>query len=147
MEAIGVTQEQLEKAAGPPSGAPVRLYGLRPTAKGWRFTLKTYTPTGCNGRPAKAATPYRRLSQHVDRKKDGTPYQRTVPGAVCWHGHRDFFRALYKLAPEAIIKTALATYRNSRHFEEAFPGTRQVATDSPRMNTVPYDQACTCHPS
>ena len=32
--------------------------------------------------------------------KDGS--LRRVPGAVCWHGHRDFMRALFRLAPESM---------------------------------------------
>jgi hypothetical protein len=42
--------------------------------------------------------------------------------AICWHGHRDFFRALFLRAPEAVAKTAFAKY-TAENFEAVFPET------------------------
>lgn len=62
------------------------------------------------------------------RRKDGE--RRRVPGAVCWHGHRDFFRALYDLAgPNVRVKTMLADYRNADHFELEYPTTTPTPCD------------------
>lgn len=63
--------------------------------------------------------------------------------AVCWHGFRDFFRELYRLSPNAYIKTGLALYRNSESFEKVFPGTafRNIgSTYSP----LQISDACWC---
>lgn len=50
---------------------------------------------------------------------------RVMPGLVNWYGYRDFFRALFSLAPDAIIRTAWETYHGKddfcrRYHETAF---------------------------
>lgn len=80
--------------------------------------------------------PYQRCSTWRGGK-DGTP--RKV-AAVCWHGHRDFMRALFETAPEARLKTALADYRGADDFEAKFLGTRGTGNGW----NVSYEQACGC---
>jgi hypothetical protein len=63
--------------------------------------------------------------------------------AVCWHGHRDFFRALYRRSPEARIKTALADYRGTDGFERDFPATGQGNVGSWAEPQAAQD-ACDC---
>lgn len=63
--------------------------------------------------------------------------------AVCWHGHRDFFRALYRRSPDARIKTALADYRGSDGFEAAFPATGHTNVGSWAQPEAASD-ACAC---
>lgn len=70
--------------------------------------------------------------------------------AASWEAFRDLFREVYKINPEAVIYTALATYRGSAHFEEIFPetGRRNVggvmnpvtmpALSIPRESTVEF---------
>jgi len=77
---------------------------------GGRFGLKTDGGIKTNKKHPK----YRKIGR----------YGRTVPGAVCWHGHRDFFRELFELKPEAVIETALATYKGAEHFEDTYRDTR-----------------------
>jgi hypothetical protein len=43
--------------------------------------------------------------------------------AVCWHGHRDWMRELFRINPDAVISSALATYRGVRDFDEKFSAT------------------------
>ncbi len=43
--------------------------------------------------------------------------------AACWHAHRDFMRAIFKLAPDALLITALTRYEGSAGFEHEFPYT------------------------
>lgn len=43
--------------------------------------------------------------------------------AACWHVHRDFMRHLYRMAPDAIIITALARYDGAQSFEDTFEDT------------------------
>jgi hypothetical protein len=52
---------------------------------------------------------------------------------VCWHAHRDFFRALFELAPDATVRTGLGragvTY-SAGTFENDFPGTYNMNAGS-----------------
>lgn len=92
---------------------------------------------------------YQRLSQRTQRSTaqghEGKEFARVVPGRVCWHGHRDFFRALYKLAPRAVVRTAMAVYRDAEDFEAHFESTRrQLGGESWVGMMKPYADACTC---
>lgn len=127
MIAWGVTIEQLEQAA---ADAKVRLYDPRPDGRGLRFTLKTIEA------PRRKA-PWRRHSTNITNR-DGS--YRTVPGAVCWHGHREFMRQLFELAPEARLKTALADYRGRDDFEL----THQATQGAGNSYHLAYGQACYC---
>lgn len=137
MNARGVTKGQLEQAA---REVGVELYNLREAGKteraGWAFTLKTGKATS-----PKERAKYRRVSK-LTSYRDGKRH--TVPGAVCWHGHRDFFRALYKLAPQARIKTAMAVYLNARHFEELHPDTFWMGGERMGAAMVPASDLCVC---
>lgn len=45
---------------------------------------------------------------------------------VCWHAHRDFFRALFVLEPSAVVSTGIGRERityTAGSFESVFPGT------------------------
>lgn len=61
------------------------------------------------------------LTVHASSKPGG---RRSNTGrkvaAACWHVHREFFRHLYDLAPEAVIQSALATYTSKEDFEKTF---------------------------
>ena len=63
--------------------------------------------------------------------------------AVCWHGHRDWMRALFALDPDARIKTAMADYRESDGFERVFPATGDRNIGS-QMHPLIYRDACYC---
>lgn len=63
--------------------------------------------------------------------------------AICWHGFRDFFRAVYRREPAAVFRTAFAVYRGSDNFESAFPDTAARNIGS-RMYPVAADEACFC---
>lgn len=92
------------------------------------------------------------LDSMQPRHDDGDlPYQRhstnrsaIIAGrriaAVCWHGHRDFMRALFRMQPEARIKTALADYRGVADFEMKY---RDTQGEGNRYNLA-YGQACGC---
>ncbi len=95
-----------------------------------------------------------RLSVDTARHRDEggfLPYQRMSMSrginrkiaAVCWHGHRDFMRALFEMASEARIKTALADYRGTADFEHKFRSTQGEGNGW----NVSYEQACGCSDS
>ena len=64
--------------------------------------------------------------------------------AACWHVHREFMRAVYRRAPEAVIITALARYEDAQDFEEKF-----TATGHGNIGSAAHPQsmrnACECH--
>jgi len=95
------------------------------------------------------------VDSSADRDADGyLPYQRcsTSRGsrrklaAVCWHGHRDFMRALFRRSPEMRLKTALADYRGSDDFERTYLGTDGGNATGGLGNYyhLPYGEACNC---
>ncbi len=61
-------------------------------------------------------------------RKDGAP--RTAGAAVCWHGHREFFDALFTAFPDARVKTWMATYNGDDDFTDKFSATRSMNVGS-----------------
>lgn len=49
---------------------------------------------------------------------------------ACWHAHRDFFYAVFKINPKAVVHTALATYRGVDDFQEKFMDTAYLKLHS-----------------
>jgi len=61
--------------------------------------------------------------------------------AVCWHGHREFFRALFTLAPAAVVTTSLAKY-TAANFEATYASTdRYIGL---LVAPLLYSEACSC---
>lgn len=63
--------------------------------------------------------------------------------AACWHAYRDFLAELFRIDPECVVRTALATYRGRTGFEEAFPGTYWKNVGS-QVEPHYYGQCCEC---
>lgn len=153
MNVKGVTYAQISEAA---EEVGVRIYNYQDKGKQkmidnrlqWllecTFTLKTgdpriwLAPLNRDGKAPKMLARFRRFSERTGH---------TIPGAVCWHGHRDFLRALFHLAPNATVKTAVAVYRGADNFEATYratassPSSWQSASWS---QTVSTDNACSC---
>ena len=84
----------------------------------------------------------------------GEHYRRRSPGgrriaAVCWHGHRDFFRTLFWMAPEAKVSTAQTRRlpRGERFytrdtFSERYP--RTDANIGSLFEPARYSDCCDC---
>ena len=62
--------------------------------------------------------------------------------ALCWHGHRDVMREIFKLAPDALLITALARYEGIEGFEDLFEetGYRNIGS-----MYAPMDMCEACH--
>jgi hypothetical protein len=91
------------------------------------------------------------LLSGVKRDKDHK-YQRTSASgfnadrrvnAVCWHGHRDFMRALFRRDRDARIKSYFSDYKGSDDFEATFPetGYRNVGS---MMYPMQMREVCNC---
>jgi hypothetical protein len=63
--------------------------------------------------------------------------------AVCWHGFRDFFRAVYRVTPDARFATAMDTWRGSADFEARFRDTGHKNIGS-QACPVAAAEACRC---
>lgn len=50
--------------------------------------------------------------------------------AVCWHGYKEFLTHLFELSPDAVVTTALATYRGREDFLAKFPDTANHSVNS-----------------
>ena len=123
MQAWNVDPSILYRAA---ESVGVRMDNLRKQGRAIAFRLKTTLPVR-----------YGRRSQQV-RTKAGE--LRRVPGAVCWHGHRAFMRAVFAVNPEARIKTALADYHGVHQFEE----THSATAGQGNGYNLAYGSACYC---
>jgi hypothetical protein len=112
---------QLEAAA---AETGVRLENVRPLGRRWGFVL--------------------RLAP--DRKWQRRSWQGRRIAAVSWHGHRDFFRALFRLAPNAIVTSHWAagwTVYTAATFEATYRATGAANIGS-MMQPVRYADACDC---
>jgi len=69
-------------------------------------------------------------------------YRRAHVNAVCWHGHRDLFRALFAILPDLKIRTMMATYTGAT-FEDKFKDTYYRNAGS-QMNPTYYGSLCIC---
>lgn len=92
------------------------------------------------------------LDTSIPKKESGYKYQRTSASmfhegrrvaAVCWHGHRDFMRAIFARDPDARIKSHFADYRGARDFEDSFPSTAHRNVGS-LMYPMFAKDVCTC---
>ena len=52
---------------------------------------------------------------------------------VCWHGHRDFMREVFKREPSARIRTSLAHYKSGEDFEARYRGTKRGSLSPPMV--------------
>jgi len=101
------------------------------------------------------ASPVRRWAngrRWPDERGDGK-YQRLSSGygralehrvfAVCWHGFRDFLRAVYRLEPNAVFYTAFDTWRGSEDFEARYQdsGFRNIGSQAMPISAC---EACRC---
>lgn len=92
-----------------------------------RLSVNQLSPRNSNG-----FLPYQRKSM-------STMNSRRI-AAVCWHGHREFMRAIFKRNLEARIKTALADYRGAEDFEQKFEATFGQGNEY----HLSYGQSCDC---
>ena len=93
-----------------------------------------------------------RATKDENGKGTGYRYQRTSASwhndnrrvfAVCWHGHRDFMREIFKHDPDARIKTMWADYKGTENFEATYPDTGYRNVGAPIFPRYAAE-ICTC---
>ena len=123
------TREQLQQAA---AVADVRLQHCDATNKAHTSFRVKLTLTDSHR--------WQRVSGSWFRNVDGT---RRKVHAVCFHGHLLFMAEVYRLAPGAVIASAVTRYTSIedlwQHAEEA--GARNVGSHA---YTAQYDDLCLC---
>jgi hypothetical protein len=63
--------------------------------------------------------------------------------AACWHVHRDVMIEIFKLNPNANLKTAMAHYKNKESFYDLYPGTADINVGS-QMYPITMLELCDC---
>ncbi len=126
MKIKGITESELRAAVQTASDEFYRgnIVFRREPEKVGRFLHFTLAVKGCGGRGA----------HH-------TAQRRTA--AACWHAHRDVMRAIFKLAPDALLITMLARYEGSEGFEHEFPMTGAQNAGSMMQSRLRQD-CCKC---
>jgi hypothetical protein len=141
MTATGVTREVLEAAAAE-VGVRAEIEPL--SQSGTRHRVKLY--------PVPPPEAYTKGGRRRPGKRGDARWQRTSASAfnddrrvnaVCWHGFRAFFRAVYRMEPHAIFRTAAATYKGAEHFEAIHPSTARRNIGS-NFRPVNMGEACRC---
>jgi hypothetical protein len=128
--------EQVQKAA---EKVGVRVIEWRPVSRAGRGAYRFRLGLG-------AERDYQRLSASTGRGPNGAGHR---IAAVCWHGHRDFYRALFRIAPEARVQTTLTRgferghrYYTAENFERVYQETdRNIGS---LMSPMAFSEACTC---
>lgn len=128
MIAKGITAEQLQAAA---DEIGVTL-DMNPTnERGDRHRVKVNP--GDWKDPETGDRKYQHRSWSSDRRVH----------AVCWHGFRDFFRACFRRAPDAVFTTAMDKWDGSDDFEARYrqSGLRNVGS---MVQPCLACEACSC---
>lgn len=141
MIASNVKRETLESAS---ASIGVRLDITTLNQKGTRHRVKVFpivpdsafTKSGRRKRGERGDARYQRTSfsfMHNERRV----------AAVCWHGFRDFFRAVFAIEADAKFATALDTWNGAADFEARYreSGTRNAGAP---IAPVCHAEACRC---
>lgn len=122
-------------------GTTAQVIEAAATAAGVRADVRDVRPTRDGGQRVRFG-----LRLGCCRRADGS---RRHSGAVCWHGHRDFFRALFAAAPGARVQT-MQTERTvpggwytAGNFEDVYQNTGDANVGS-AYDPISYADACDC---
>lgn len=115
--------------------------GIRPCGKGWRFVLRAEVGVFSRRRPYVRCEHLRHGPIGATACNYGCRPSRMA--SVCWHGHREFMRALFALAPDARIITGIVTYKGSADFEATHDDTGYQNIGM-QCEPVAYREACDC---
>lgn len=124
MKAYGIELLQLRKAAGLVHVDLYQVKALNKKGTGWQFTI----------RPS---------ILYPEKWRSVNPVTGRRVHAVCWHGHRAFFRKCFEYAPKARFKSTIETWNGSEDFES-----RHLASGFKNRGSMiaPFyvNQACRC---
>ena len=135
----GLTLNQIQKAvASVPNADWEYIY---PLGGGYRVKLKVKDSKGLYHRRGL----FHRSSSYI--RPDGAMGRKEYPpkrlAALCWHGFKEVFEAMYQLNPATVIITAKIRYQNKEDFEDNYRDTGYQNIGS-TMYPVQYNEACDC---
>lgn len=136
MIASNVTLQELEAAAAQ-VGVSIDARALSESGRRWRVKVNPISEVYLGPRGGEHR---RRKYQRISASMYGNG--RKIH-AVCWHGFRDFFRAVYAVNPGAKFKTAFATWNGSADFEARFRNSGHRNIGAP-IAPVAAAEACAC---
>ena len=91
----------------------VRLIDVDHKPHGWvRFRLAPVM--------ARTVGPRGGVTQRPLRYAKRSTRGRRTSNGICWHGHRDFMREVYKYQTTARFRSAVAKYNDREHFERTY---------------------------
>jgi hypothetical protein len=129
-------------------GVRVDVRDVRPTRDGGqrvRFGLRLGDAISTTGKKKDARRKYQRVGVAGWNAAGAT---RRI-ASVCWHGHREFFRALFAGSPSARVQTAQTMtavpgkWYTADNFESVYQNTGHVNVGS-QYAPLAYADACTC---
>lgn len=103
----------------------------RISVENYRMTWQSDSPIGnvyaaitwSRGRRVRFTLETRDASAHGSRTASSGRHMRKAS----WEAHRDVLRALFQLDPQAVVRTALATYSGKADFERSHPATADAS--------------------
>lgn len=100
--------------------------GIRRVGRAYQFRLRL-------GKRVDGVRRFQRLGGYTGRQ---------LMHGVCWHGHREFFFALYRRFPDAYVKTGVTIYRDRQHFLETYRSTMGLTCNG--WQGVHREAGCVC---
>ncbi len=139
MKIKGLTEQQIRECAE--RAGAFRLDNVRHEGRYTLFVLrmKNCTPT----RKVEREDPEHADMRYRKRGWDGGRLGRWT-GAVCFHGHKAFMDEIFKLNPEATIRTKMAAYLGREDFESKWVQTGMANVGS-MMMPMQYREQCDCY--
>lgn len=80
-----------------------------------------YTPSPLNAAGTRFRVALRAESSRNAGARRTTAGRRSV--AACWHVFRNVYAELFRLHPDAVVRTSMATYKGAAGFESNYPAT------------------------
>lgn len=146
MRVKGITTEQLQdtiREVNKKFGSEIYTPYMERKGKSIQFTLRLLSRWGCT-----YETKHKRRGNDIFRHWTNDNWGKTKAGihytsAVCFHGHWEIYREIFRLNPDAVIVTALARYENLRDLENKAPhiGYRNIGS---MMYPLHLENACDC---
>jgi hypothetical protein len=140
MKAYNVARETLEAAARK-VGVVAEIDSTTRAGRTHRIKLRPLVKPEWRTPAGRLRRAMRPRFKYFRTRRDNS--ESLMSAALCWHGFRDFFRAVFAIEPSARFVTSLATYDGAADFERVFPDTSGKNIGS-QFAPVAIADACRC---